>query len=195
SLRRLKGHLVWGPPAKPRGGSVYHKASTRGFGPAILPEEEKTERFFAPWSSAATADFVAMMATAARVYRPFDQDYSRRCLEAARRSYAFLASHSENHPADLTGFTTGAYPTADGDDRLWAAAEMWETAGEADALRDFETRVRAAPKKFEANWGWGNVTCLGLLTYLFSSRAGRDGALPGQIKDNLLAAADEVLRI
>src|SRR5205085_1701183 len=82
-------------------GSVYHKVSTKEFGPAIMPEDEKTERYFASWSSAATADFVAMMAMGARVFQPYDKEYAHRCLEAARRSYAFLRSHPENHRADL----------------------------------------------------------------------------------------------
>ena len=50
-------------------GSVSHKLSTKRFGPFVLPEREGAERYFTPWSSAATADFVAMMAQAARHFR------------------------------------------------------------------------------------------------------------------------------
>ncbi|HEY9231977.1 MAG TPA: glycoside hydrolase family 9 protein, partial [Blastocatellia bacterium] len=191
-LGEIKWELDWLLKMQTPDGPVYHKVSTKLFGPAIPPEQEKTERFLTPWSSAATADFVAMTAMAARIYEPYDKVYARRCLEAARRGYAFLQAHTANHPADLTGFRTGAYQTKDDDDRLWAAAEMWETTGEAACLAD--TEARATGKKFDANWGWGNVNNLGLLAYLFSKRSGRRAALVSEIKAALLATADEIVR-
>ena len=192
-LAELKWELDWLLKMQAADGSVQHKVSTRDFGPMIQPEEEKTERYFTPWSSAATADFVAMTAQAARVFRPFDDAYARRCLEAARKSYAFLNAHAESHRADLAGFTTGAYQTNDADDRLWAAAEMWETTGEALYLKDFETRARAFDKKLDFDWGWGDVKNLGMLTYLFSTRAGRDAGLVRQVGDALTRTADEIV--
>jgi Glycosyl hydrolase family 9./N-terminal ig-like domain of cellulase. len=192
-LSEIKWEMDWLLSMQAPDGSVYHKVSTKAFGPAIPPEQEKTERYLAPWSSAATADFVAMTATAARIYEPYDQAFARRCLDAARRSYAFLQAHTENHQADLTGFSTGAYQTKDDDDRLWAAAAMWQTTGEPSYLA--ETEARAVNPKFDANWGWSNVKNLGLLAYLFSERNGRKAALVDEIKAALLATADEIVRV
>jgi endoglucanase len=192
-LSEIKWETDWLLTMQAVDGSVYHKVSTKEFGPAIMPEDEKTGRYFAPWSSAATADFVAMMAMAARVFQPYDREYARRCLEAARRSYTFLRSHAETHRADLKDFSTGAYQTNDADDRLWAAAEMWETTGEATALADFESRARAF--RFRIDWGWSNVENLGLLTYLFSKRGGRDARLVRQVRDDLVAAAESIVRL
>ncbi|MEN3332253.1 MAG: endoglucanase [Blastocatellia bacterium] len=192
-LSEIKWEIDWLLNMQAVDGSVYHKVSTKGFGPAIPPEQEKTERYLAPWSSAATADFVAMTAMAARIYDPYDKSYARRCLDAARRSYAFLQAHTENHPADLTGFSTGAYQTKDDDDRLWAAAEMWQITGQPSYLMDVE--ARAVNRKFDANWGWSNVNNLGLLTYLFSKRKGRKAALVAEIKAALLQTADEIVRL
>jgi endoglucanase len=191
-LSEIKWEMDWLLRMQAEDGSVYHKVSTKLFGPAIPPERETTERYFAPSSSAAIADFVAMTAMAARVYAPFDKAYARRCLDAARRGYDFLRAHAENHPANLAEFKTGAYQTKDDDDRLWAAAEMWQTTGEAAFLADVE--ARAAGKRFDANWGWGNVNNLGLLAYLFSERGGRKPALVAEIKSALLATADEIVR-
>jgi len=192
-LNQIKWETDWLLTMQAADGSVYHKVSTKEFGPALMPEDEKTTRYFAPWSSAATADFVAMMAMTARVFQPFDKEYARTCLEAARKSYAFLRAHLENKRADLKDFRTGAYQTADADDRLWAAAEMWETTGDRDALKDFESRAHAF--KFSANWGWGNVENLGLLTYLFSKRDGRDKELVEQVRDDLIATADSIVSL
>jgi len=78
-------------------GRVAHKVSTRNFGGFIMPENEHDERFFVPWSSAATADFVAMTAMAARIFRPYDPQYAEKCINAAKVSYEFL----KNNPANV----------------------------------------------------------------------------------------------
>jgi endoglucanase len=193
-LNEIKWEMDWLLTMQAQDGSVYHKVSTKVFGPAILPEEEKAPRYLAPWSSAATADFVALTATAARIYQPYNREYARGCLRAARRSYDFLRAHPENHRADLREFGTGGYQTDDADDRLWAAAEMWETTGDAEYLADFETRARAFHQYFSVDWGWSDVKNLGMITYLFSERAGRDAKLTSEIRNALLAVADRIVR-
>ena len=193
-LGEIKWETDWLLTMQAPDGSVYHKVSTKAFGPAIQPEQEKTERYFAPWSSAATADFVAVTAKAARAFEPYDKDYARRLLEAARRSYEFLTAHPENHQADLKDFSTGAYQTKDDDDRLWAAAEMWETTGNHASLTDFEARARLFANKFSADWGWSDVKNLGMLAYLLSKRSGRSQELVSQIKEALIETADGIVR-
>ncbi|HXR06602.1 MAG TPA: glycoside hydrolase family 9 protein [Candidatus Acidoferrum sp.] len=192
-LTEVQWELEWLLTMQAGDGSVYHKVSTRGFGGFILPEAEETPRYFTPWGSAATAQFAAMMAMAARDYRPFEPEFADQCLKAAWKSYRFLQAHPEDHRADQSQFTTGTYQVRDGDGRLWAAAELWETTGDADCLRDFETRARAVNGVFDTQWDYGNVKNLGELTYLFSARAGRDGTLAGLLRTNLLAAADRLV--
>jgi endoglucanase len=171
---------------------VYHKLSTRDFCGMIMPETETEPQLFAPWSSAATADFVAMMAAAARHFRDADSDFAARCLSAARLSHGFLQAHPENHRADLRAFKTGAYATQDGDDRLWAAAELWETTGDTAVLEDLEVRIREQRSLIDVDFDWGNVKNLGLITYLNSTRPGRDAALVNEISESLLATADQI---
>lgn len=192
-LAELKWELDWLLTMQFQDGSVSHKVSTKRFGGFILPESEKEERFFTPWSSAATADFVAMLAQAARAFQPHDTVYAGRCLAAARKSYSFLMENPTNHQADLRGFSTGGYPTRDSDDRLWAAAELWETTGESAVLKELEERVGAAQARVDRDFDWGEVRNLGLFTYLNSKRAGRDEQLVGQVRKNLLGAADEIV--
>lgn len=174
-------------------GSVYHKISTRRFGGFILPDLEREDRYFTPWSSAATADFVAMTAMAARYFRPFDPAFADHCLEAALKGHEFLTTHPEDHRADLRGFTTGGYQTSNPDDRLWAAAELWETTGDSDVLLDFESRAKATMAAVDRDWDWGNVRNLALFTYLFSHRGGCDPVVVKQVRDSLLAAADGIV--
>jgi endoglucanase len=208
-LAEIKWQLDWLLTMQAEDGSVYHKVSTKAFGGMILPEQETDDRYFVPWGSNATAGFVAMMAQASRHFEPYDAAYAARLLDAARKSHAFLASHSEPHRADQAGFTTGGYESDDWDDRLWADAEMWETTGDAAALAAFETRLKSAssepgrprPRRgrgghsasFDADFDWANVKNLGLLTYLFSVREGRDPALVESLHTSLIAAADEIV--
>jgi endoglucanase len=158
-----------------------------------MPEAETDPRFVVPWSSVATANFVGTMAAASRAFRPHDAAYADRCLEAARRSHAFLLAHPEEHRAEQSAFRTGGYTTPDDDERLWASAEVWESTGDEAARLEFEKRARAIDGAIEENFDWGNVANLGMLTYLFSARTDRDPALVAKIRGNLLAAAESIV--
>ena len=69
-------------------------------------------------SSTATADFAAVMAIAARVYKPFDEAYARSCLNAAEKAWTWV----EKNPIVLfrnTGnVVTGGYGDNDSRDEL-----------------------------------------------------------------------------
>ena len=193
-LDEVRWELDWLLKMQADDGSVYHKVSTKEFGGVVLPEAEKAERYAVPWSSAATADFVAVMAMASRHYAPFDRDYAARCLAAARKGYAFLAANPADHPADLTGFSTGPYQTGDASGRMWAAVELWEATGEDALLKDFESRAKATPRPVGPSAGWSNVTNLAMYTYALSKRQGPDAALRESVRSALVRMADGAVR-
>jgi endoglucanase len=174
-------------------GRVYTKVSTERFGPFISADKEDPPRYVCPWGTPATADFVAMLAQAARAFRPYAPDYADRCLAAARRSYNFLRANPEHHEPDQSKFRTGGYKTKDADDRLWAAAEFWATTGEPDALADLEKRIRALKPTFDEDWDWMEVKNLGLFTYLRSSREGRSAELVAVLQQSLVEVADTLV--
>jgi len=199
-LDEVRWELEWLLKMQADDGRVYHKLSTLKFGGFILPHEEKERRYFSPWGSAATADFVAIMAQASRVFRSVDETFSERCLTSALRSYDFLQAHSEDHRPDLSAFSTGPYDGPDPDDRLWAAAELWETTGDKRYLEDLEQRISLLQKErkesgsvIDADWDWGNVSNLGLFTYLLSERTGRDPALLERVRQDAIATADSIV--
>jgi endoglucanase len=187
-------------------GRVSHKMTSLTFdqpydgGTAIdhwvMPEKDLQTRYFVPWGSAATADFVAVLAKAARIYQTYDSAFSDQCLAAAKVSYAYLQANTANQTVtDPT--TTGAYTTTDSDDRLWAAAEMWETTGDTAALTDFETRAAkfntGTTTYVDADFDWGNVKNLGMFVYLQSQRTGRNATTVAAIKTSLTTAADTLV--
>ena len=159
----------------------------------VVPEKDLQTRYFVPSGSAAIADFVAMLAKAARIYKPYDAAFADQCLNAAKVSYAYLQANTANQTVtDPT--STGAYTTTDSDDRLWAAAEMWETTGDAAALADFETRAAkfnsGTTTYVDADFDWGNIKNLGMYLYLQSQRTGRTAATVTAIQASLVKAAD-----
>jgi len=61
-------------------------------------------------------------------------------------------------------------------------------------LREVESRIQTVSGKVERTFDWGDNKNLGLLTYLFSERPGRDPALVKLVGDSLRATADEIVR-
>lgn len=176
-------------------GRVSHKLTRVNFSPFIMPDKDHEKRYFTQWSSAATADFVAMMAMAARYFQPYDPIYAQQCLDAAWLSYKFLRNNPEDKGFVQGDFQTGGYQTTDSDDRLWAAAEMWETTGDIVALKDFEKRAKELDFKVEENWDWGNVSNLGMFTYVLSSRKGKTAKVQKSIIRNTIESADKLVEI
>jgi endoglucanase len=174
-------------------GRVSHKLTRVEFAPFIMPEEDKEKRYFTEWSSAATADFVAITAMAARIFAPFDKAFSEKCLKAARLSYQYLKAHPENKPFVQGDFKTGGYQTSDEDDRLWAAAEMWQTTGEEEFLRDFEKRTSKMNCRIDEDWDWGNVSNLGMFTYSLCERKGKNKNVEQTIRQNIIAVAQKIV--
>jgi endoglucanase len=174
-------------------GRVSHKLTRVEFAPFIMPEEDKEKRYFTEWSSAATADFVAITAMAARIFASFDKAYAEKCLKAARLSYQYLKAHPENKPFVQGDFKTGGYQTSDEDDRLWAAAEMWQTTGEEEFLRDFEKRASKMNSRIDEDWDWGNVSNLGMFTYSLCERKGKNKNVEQTIRQNIIAVAQKIV--
>jgi endoglucanase len=192
-LAEVKWETDWLLKMQADDGSVYHKVSTQGFPGEVMPQDDRLQRFFAPWSSAATADFTAVIAETAQNLKMYDSAVSQRYLAAAEKSYLFLEQHPENHNANQINFNTGAYETADDDDRLWASAELWNATGKEKYLKDFEKRAAQYKNKIDADWDWGNVKNLGMITYYFSKNSGKEEALVNDIKNDIIKCADGIV--
>jgi len=194
-LNELRFETDWLLTMQLEDGSVSHKVSSLNFRYWGVPERDKDPRYFAPWSTIATADFTAMLALGARHFQEFDPAYAARCLEAARRSWAFLQAHPEEHKADQSAFHTGGYDAPDATHRLWAAAEMYETTGDEAALRDFEARVQGQHFSFDGP-NWGDVHDIALGTYLTSARgAPRNQKLVDSLRYSLLEQAERICAV
>ena len=113
-------------------GGVYHKLTEPNFEGFIRPDQCKKPRYVVMKTTAATLDFAATMALAARVYAPYDPEFCAQATDAAIRAYAWAQAHPEvyyDQPAMNKQFkpeiTTGAYDDFDvTDEFFWAATEL-----------------------------------------------------------------------
>ncbi len=199
-LDEIRWELEWLLKMQADDGSVFHKLSALKFCGYVMPEADDDRRYFGPWGSAATADFAAVTAQAARVYQPYDAPFSDRCLAAAEKGYEFLKLHPEPHRPDLTAFSTGGYQSDDAEERLWAAVELWETTGKSIYLADFEKRISTSQGPLHnANptikdvWDWPDVRNLAVFTYVASKRDGRATDLVELTKRVVLASATRIV--
>ncbi len=194
-LQELKWETDWllKMPYPDGSGRVSHKLTRTNFSGFIMPQDDDAKRYFTEWSSAATADFVAMMAMAARYFKPYDAAYAQKCLDAAWTSYSFLLENPEHKRFVQGDFKTGGYQTRDDDDRLWAAAEMWETTGDPVALEDFEKRAAAMNFEIDENWDWSDVSNLGMYAYALSNRKGKKADTEKTIRQNIVSNADALV--
>ncbi len=173
-------------------GKVAHKLTRKNFAPFCKPEEDKEKRYFTDWSSAATADFVAMMAQAARYFAPYDKAYAQKCLAAAQLSYNFLKQNPDDKRFVQGEFRTGGYQTSDPDDRLWAAVEMWKTTGNPEFLNDFEKQAAALNFKIDEDWDWGKVSNLAMFEYILSKKDGRNPEIVKTLRKNITDVANTI---
>ena len=143
-LDEIRWNLEWMLAMQDDDGGSWHKQTSEGFCGFVMPEKDTLTSYVigtgqAPFkSSCATADLAAVMAVAARVYRPFDQAYSDKALLAARRAWTWLDAHPDVLFRNPAGVTTGEYGDRNcSDERLWAAAELFRTTGEEPYHRYF----------------------------------------------------------
>lgn len=196
-LSELKWELDWLLKMAYADGSgrVHHKLNSANFPGFIQPAADTSKRYFSAYSTAATAEFVATLAKAARVFAPFDDvtdGYSEKLLAAAQLSYAYLQENPDDVQYDSSILRAGEYKKDDSNDRMWAAAELWETTGDPAALADYEQRQYLG-EVLPPNFDWDNMRPFAIMTYALSEREGRDSAKLKSARATLREVAEELV--
>ncbi len=201
-LNEARWNLEWMLKMQDEDGGVWHKQTSEHFPGFVMPEDDQLPSEVigtgqAPFkSTCATADLAAVAAIAARVYKPFDPKFAARNLEAARQAWLWTQKYPNVTFRNPQGVSTGEYGDSYcGDERLWAAAELWRTTGEAafndyfvKQYPDFRPSLEApAPE------GWREVAPLGLWTYALSTQKGADPEIVADIKKRTAAAARTIV--
>lgn len=123
-------------------GMAHHKMHDNQWTP--LPtdpsQDPKRRELYRP-STAATLNLAAAVAMAGRIYKPFDEVFAARCLQAATSSYV-AAKRNPNILAPKTDWDLGGgtYSDASVDDEFyWAAAELYLTTADNQYQRDINS--------------------------------------------------------
>jgi endoglucanase len=157
----------------PNDGGVYHKCTNASFDGMVNPGVTQLPRYVVQKSTAATLDFAAVMAQAARVFNRFDKQLvglSDSCRQAAIKAWTWSVQHpsllydqrrinKELKPA----VTTGEYGDRNlNDEWLWAAAELYVTTKDIKYQSVVVEKIKS-PIQLPS---WGNVAMLGCYTLL-----------------------------
>jgi endoglucanase len=156
----------------PYDGGVYHKLTTPNFEAFVMPVDCHQKRYVVQKSTAATLDFAAVMAQAARIFKS-TKDYACFADQAARAAIAAWG-WAERNPRVLyrqqqmnhqyqPAVSTGEY--GDGsvnDEWFWAATELYLLTSD----KQFEEQAaKYQPTRFTAPT-WGMVASLGAYDWM-----------------------------
>jgi endoglucanase len=116
----------------PGDGGVYHKLTNKTFDAMVMPDQAMTApRYVVAKSTAATLDFAATMATAARVLKATRPELALQMLAAAAKAWQWAQANPARTFANPADIATGEYgDTVLGDEWAWAAAELYISTGD-----------------------------------------------------------------
>jgi endoglucanase len=198
-LDEIRWNLDWMLSMQDEDGGVLHKQTSERFCDFVMPEKDGLVSFVIgtgrePYtSSCATADVAAVMATAARLYLPFDAAYSAKALDSARRAFAWVEKNPGLLFTNPAGIGTGAYGDRNcADETLWAAAELWRTTREGAYQQYFVDHYAAqlpavSPSSPPA---WPSVGPVALWTYVLGGGTGEPAEA---IRRASMSAADDIV--
>jgi endoglucanase len=197
-LNEARWNLEWMLKMQDDDGGAWHKQTGEHFCGFVMPEDDRLPSVVIgtgkpPYkSTCATADLAAVAAVAARVYQPFDKDFAARNLRAALAAWAWTERYPDVTFKNPPGISTGEYGDPDcGDERLWAAAELWRTTGETQYNRyfvDHYANYLPALRALDAE-SWRVVAPMGLWAYALAARPDADSRASAGVRDAILAAA------
>jgi endoglucanase len=155
------------PAGKDLAGMVYHKVQdAKWTGLPMLPADDPEQRELHRPSTAATLNFAAVAAQGARLFEPYDAEFSATLLSAAKTAWAAAVANPKLlQPAADGESGGGAYDDKKVDDEFyWAAAELYLTTGDAE----FETAVTTSPWNTKdlflyEGFSWQDTAALGRL--------------------------------
>jgi endoglucanase len=155
---------------------------------------DKTTRWVSGVGSASTAKAVAALATAGRVYKPFDAQRAARYGKAALKGYAWLQRHPEHRVFDGKGSDQTMWD--DGKDnpdengcRAAAAYAVWRLNGSKVAFADLQQRWGSAQLSAAGlEGGWPNIGRFAVLGILLDPEG--PAAMREEAKTRLFKTVD-----
>jgi len=201
-LNEARWNLEWMLKMQDDDGGVWHKQTSEHFSAFVAPQDDTLISDVigtgsAPYkSTCATADLAAVAAIAARVFKPFDANFAAQNLDAARRAWDWAQKNPNVTFRNPPGVSTGDYGDRScSDERLWAAAELGRTTGEAAFNSYFLSNYNLFLPTLDAPpaAGWNQLAPMALWTYALSPQKGNDPKAVAAIHERTIAAANAVV--
>lgn len=145
-------------------GMAHHKIHDNEWtGIPLDPADDPKKRELHRPSTAASLNLAATAAMAARLYRPFDDRFAKKCLTAAQTAYAAARRNPSVIAPDSDGsYGGGAYGDPDvSDEFYWAAAELYLTTSDKKYANDLTANAYSsadAAKAFSVPTGFSWVS-------------------------------------
>jgi len=190
-LAECKVELDWILKMQRVDGAVYHKATTKRHAQFVMPEKDREQMYVFPITSLAAADLAAVCALAFRVYRNYDEEYSRILLSAAKKAGEWLYQNPDFiQYRNPKGCNTGEYlEYTDADNRFWAYAELYAATGDEKWKERMEEAMKCAFSLTDL--GYHSIGGLGTLSYLTSDQP-KDPVLMEQFRSTWIKRAEEL---
>jgi endoglucanase len=171
-------------------GGVYHKLTTARFCGHIMPNLDSAKRYVVMKTTTATLNFAAVMAQASRIYKPFDEQFSKIALAAAEKAFEWASKNSVILYKQPDGMNTGQYhhpgETAV-DERLWAATELYISTKKEIYIKAIESISLYSDS---SPW-WGDANFLAIYR-LANSKNGFEENLTKTAQEALLFLANKL---
>ncbi len=139
-LNEARWELEWIMKMQREDGAFYHKLTKDHFAPFIMPEDDLDPEYMIAPTHNATADAVAVLSLASRVYAKFDPDFGKDMLSSALAGWDWLVKNQEFVPyMNPEGVRTGPY--GDGrvsDELFWACCELYASTSDSKYLKEAE---------------------------------------------------------
>ncbi|GHH64053.1 endoglucanase [Streptomyces umbrinus] len=181
------------PEGKPYAGMAFHKIHDVAWtGIPTRPELDAQPRELHRPSTAATLNLAATAAQCARVFKPYDSTYAKRCLSVARTAWAAAKANPAIYAPESDSTGGGPYnDTQVTDDFYWAATELYAATGE----RAYRDAVTSSPWHTSSSaltptgFNWADTAALGRLT-LATVPNGLPASDIRRVRASVTAAAD-----
>ena len=170
-------------------GGVYHKVTPLVFPEFSLPEDEKDPLVLAPISTAATADFAAVMAKASVIYKDYDAAFASKALDASKKAYEYIKANKPSGYKNPKEIVTGEYPDGSLDDEpVWASIELYLATGDESYLKDFNEYKE---RFYSYGLGWASIGYYPM--YDAAKAEGIDAELQSFAKETIIKGADKLV--
>ncbi len=178
----------------PSDGGVYNKCTNASFDPMIMPQAAIKPRYVVQKGTAATLDFSAVTAQAARIFALYKNELpglSDSCLAASEKAWNWaLANPALAYDQDAMNqlyepkIITGGYGDKKfSDEWFWSASELFITTGNVryqDEIRNYQDSALSNTHHLFGLPSWSET---GMLGYYSLMRYSRKTSLPGLRKE------------